>query len=48
MATSRVALRERVAIYQHTMPLQHLASGMYLLELWSKGQRLGSERVVAE
>jgi uncharacterized delta-60 repeat protein len=47
-AVGRVALREPVAAHQHTLGLHGLGSGMYLLELWSKGQRLGSERVVVE
>jgi len=47
-ALGRVALRERVTSYQHTLGLQGLGSGVYLLELCSKGQRLASERVVVE
>jgi uncharacterized delta-60 repeat protein len=47
-ALGRVVLRERVATYQHTLGLHGLGSGVYLLELWSKGQRVGCERVVVE
>jgi hypothetical protein len=47
-ALGRVALRERVTTYQQTLGLRRLGSGVYLLELWSKGQRVGCERVVVE
>ena len=47
-ALGRVALRERVTSHQHTLGLHGLGSAVYMLELWSKGQRLASERVVVE
>jgi uncharacterized delta-60 repeat protein len=47
-ALGRVALRERVTTYQQTLGLHGLGSGVYLLELWSKGQRVGCDRVVVE
>ncbi len=47
-ALGRVVLRERVGTYHNTIGLHGLGSGVYLLELWSKGQRLESERVVVE
>lgn len=47
-ALGRVALRERVTTYQQTLGLHGLGSGVCLLELWSKGQRVGCERVVVE
>jgi len=47
-ALGREVRRERVGGYHNTLGLHGLGSGVYLLELWSKGQRLGSERVVVE
>jgi len=45
-ALGREVRRERVGGYHNTLGLHGLGSGVYLLELWSKGQRLGSERVL--
>lgn len=47
-ALGREVLRERVTTHQHTLGLHGLGSGVYLMELWSKGQRVGFERVVVE
>lgn len=47
-AMGRVVVRERMVTYQQTLQLQGLASGVYLLERWSRGQRVATERVVVE
>jgi uncharacterized delta-60 repeat protein len=47
-ALGREVLRERVTTHQHTLGLHGLGSGVYLMELWSKGRRVGDERVVVE
>lgn len=47
-ALGRAVLHERVAAFQHTLGLQGLGSGVYLLELWSVGQRVGCERMTVE
>lgn len=44
----RVVVRERMVTYQQTLQLQGLASGVYLLERWSRGQSVATERVVVE
>jgi hypothetical protein len=47
-ALGREMLRERIAGHYPTLSVQQLPAGLYLLEVWSKGQRVGSERVVVE
>jgi hypothetical protein len=47
-ALGREMLRERIAGHYPTLSVQQLPAGLYLLELWSKGQWVGSERVVVE
>ncbi|MEX1132452.1 MAG: T9SS type A sorting domain-containing protein [Flavobacteriales bacterium] len=47
-ALGREVLRQRVSAYHNNVGLQGLGGGVYLLELWAKGQRVGSERVVVE
>jgi hypothetical protein len=47
-ALGREVRRERIAGHSPTLSVQQLPAGLYLLELWSKGQRVGSERVVVE
>jgi hypothetical protein len=47
-ALGREMLRERIAGQYPTLSVQQLPAGLYLLEVWSKGQRVGSERVVVE
>ena len=37
-ALGREVLRQRVAGYHHTVPLQGLGYGLYLLELWENGE----------
>lgn len=47
-ALGREVLRQRVAGYHNTVPLQGLGRGVYLLELWDAGQRLQSEQLVVQ
>jgi uncharacterized delta-60 repeat protein len=45
-ALGREVHRERIAGHYHTVEVQGLPAGLYLLELWAQGKRQGSERVV--
>jgi uncharacterized delta-60 repeat protein len=47
-ALGREVRRERIAGHSPTLSVQQLPAGLYLLELWSKGQRVGGEKVVVE
>jgi len=45
-ALGREVLQQRVAGHYNTMGLQGLGGGVYLLELWSDGQRAATRRLV--
>jgi uncharacterized delta-60 repeat protein len=47
-ALGREVLRQRVAGYHNTVPLQGLGKGVYLLELWEEGERRVAQRLVVQ
>jgi hypothetical protein len=47
-ALGREVLRQRVAGYHNTVPLQGLDGGVYLLEVWDAAQRVAEQRLVVQ
>ena len=47
-ALGREVLRQRVAGYHNTVPLQGAGKGVYLLELWEEGERRVAQRLVVQ